>query len=209
VSNTSLTIKDMCDTVGVKDVTVRAWMRDGMPCTKEKLAGKSKVVFDRALAIGWLLSNGKTDYASSLAPPIDTGVELGESDTDCMGLASMVDRLKNTELYCYAQFKAYTEKGEGSGGMTQQWMEYWKDMCEQRRKVEKDRAGILLANGSVILKAKADQEQREMATAIRGQLLALPNALAPLCEGKDAVGISEVLRDGVTDCLRHLADGGE
>ena len=204
MSETSLTIKELCDTTGVKDVTVRSWMRDGMPFTKEKLAGKSKVVFDRALAISWLLGKGKTEYASRLAPPVETGVELGESD-ECMGLSSMVDRLKNTELYCYAQFKAFEEKGHM--GQAQQWMEQWQGMVEQRRKVEKDEAGIMLANGSVVRREQMEQDMREMAVAIRGALLALPNALAPLCEGKDAVGIAEVLRGGITDCLRHLADG--
>ena len=92
-----------------------------------------------------------------------------------------------------------------NGSMSEKDPRRLKAMLQcQLLKIEIDRQ-----KGDLIDKNEVDGMLREMAVAVRGQLLALPNALAPHCEGKDVIGIAEVLRKGVTDCLRHIADGGE
>ena len=72
----------------------------------------------------------------------------------------------------------------------------------QLLKIELDKA-----RGNLISKEEVEEEMRQMAIAIKGALLALPDALTPRVIGRDEVEVAKVLKDGVHDCLRHLNEG--
>lgn len=55
-----------------------------------------------------------------------------------------------------------------------------------------------------------DMEAQRIGTAIRNDILALPQSLAPRLAGKtDLAEIAQVLDSGLRDCLRHLAEAVE
>jgi hypothetical protein len=54
---------------------------------------------------------------------------------------------------------------------------------------------------------QVEQEAQRVGSAIRNDILSLPQSLAPRLAGKtDLAEISKTLDDALRDCLRHLAD---
>ena len=183
---------------GVKDRTVRDWLRDGLPHRKVK----RKIVFDEGAVVQWLVANKKAKHAASLTKCAVDIEPSKETDTDTM--RSMLDRVRLVERYCYAIVEKKTAEKHADIG---QWIGQYNEAAEQRRKIEKDLAGVMLSQGEVIPKETVEQEFSDMAQAIRQAFLAVPNSIAPRLVGKQAVTIAEELKRAILDCLRHLAKG--
>ena len=120
------------------------------------------------------------------------------------GVGGMVERLRTIELESYL-LVAHARKGKDPM-MSAAMQKLYLDAEEALRKAEKDLTGILGDQGDVIPRIEAEAAFRRVAGMIRADMLSLPQSLAPRCEKLEVAEISIVLRDGIHDALRHLAD---
>lgn len=191
----------MAKACGVSIAAVRHWVELGIPKTKTD----KRVSFDVGMVTQWLVANRKAKFAARLTGCGAAGVGVTKSkhakpDT----MREMCERAKLVERFCFAVLE---KKQADDAADVSYWLEYYARAAEQRRKIEKDLASVMLSQGEVVPKEQVEDEMRQMAQAIKQGLLAIPNSVAPRLAGKTAVEIAEELRREVTDVLRHLSGG--
>lgn len=201
-SSNKLDVNALAQRTGASVPLVRRWVELGAP----KLRDGRKIVFDLGAITQWLVANRKGKYAAKLNGCAANGVQSAACNpvaaTQADTIKDMLRRAREVEQFCYA---VLNKKQADNDCDVSYWLEYYARAAEQRRKIEKDFAGVMLSQGEVIPKETVEQELRQMAQAVKQGLLAIPNSVAPRLVGKTAVEMAEELRREVVDVLRHLS----
>ena len=83
----------------------------------------------------------------------------------------------------------------------------WTTISEQLRKLEKDAESIRQHDAGWIKASEIQDSFTKIATEIKTALLAVPQAVAPVCEGRTAAEIEAIVKSEVIGVLKLLASG--
>ena len=199
----SLTIstKDLAEALGATTRVINQFKRDGLTIARKD--GKVQF-YDVRTVCDWLLQTGRHKYYAKLMAHADKAkpdqpIELGEIDND---VERMAERMRKEEAHCYAM----VEQARNTDSYAYA-LERYRDISEQRRKIEKDLALIRLSQGDVVPVSQVNEAWARVALAVRNDLMSLSTALAPrLVNISDPAEAEKIVEEAVRDCVRHITD---
>ena len=197
----SISTKELADAIGVNTRAINRFRHDGL--TPDRVEGKTQFYDIRAVC-DWLLQTGRHKYYAKLMahadkPKTDGPIEIGPVDND---IERMAERMRKEEAHCYAM----VEQARNTDSYAYA-LERYRDISEQRRKIEKDLALIRLSQGDVVPVSQVNEAWARVALAVRNDLMSLSTALAPrLVNINDPAEAEKIVEEAVRDCVRHITD---
>ena len=197
----TVSTKDLAEAIGVPVRTINKFRRDGLAIDRKD--GKTQFYDIRAVC-DWLLQTGRHKYYAKLMAHADKAkadepIIIGPVDND---IERMAERMRKEEAHCYAM----VEQARNTDSYAYA-LERYRDISEQRRKIEKDLAIIRLSQGDVVPVSQVNEAWARVSLAVRNDLMSLSTALAPrLVNIHDPAEAEKIVEEAVRDCVRHITD---
>ena len=197
----AISTKDLAAAIGVTITAINKFRSEGLAIARKE--GRVQF-YDVRTVCDWLLQTGRHKYYAKLMAHADKSkpdqpIELGEIDND---VERMAERMRREEAHCYAM----VEQARNTDSYAYA-LERYRDISEQRRKIEKDLAIIRLSQGDVVPVSQVNEAWARVALAVRNDLMSLSTALAPrLVNISDPAEAEKIVEEAVRDCVRHITD---
>lgn len=203
-----LTTAQLAIELGVKARQVRRWIESGLPSLRVARAtgGRPIHTFDLIETKSWLIAHSIVPRGA-VAPPGSTPPGPVPAIAREAGYTGMHARLEIAERDAFAMWATAVENKDTPVTIALLAKE-WRHHAEHLRKVAKDLAAIRSHQAAWVERTAVVATFENMATEIKGALLAIPQSLAPRLETRTAHECQSILEAAVQAILGRLANGG-
>jgi hypothetical protein len=184
------TISAYCEIYGVSQSTVKMWKRLGHPLDDE---AAMQPIIDAMRTRRNVSKYSKKQEAKLVPAVVLAPIQISEGT----GLAAAIQRFREAEL---AAAKNYAQAQD------QATLTHWILLTDQLRKIEKDNPEILKSNEKTLDADKVEAEWSAQINEFRAALEAIPQRMAIILEGLDAIAIQEKLAQEVRQVMRVFTE---
>lgn len=220
--NGLMTTAELADRLHVTVKAVRKWAKAGCPVASRENSGRGRPSFrfDLKAVRLWLIETGNVNRAMLAVPKTITGGEQAvpvpaaaptpndlaseNTQTDTSPFTAALGRARKSEEGTFALW-AKTLKSDplSAPAMHARYIA----AADALTRMESKKDEILIGEQTMIKTADAFSATAAILSAVRIDLEAMPNAIAPRLAGLTVPEIAAVLREAVQDTLRHISKG--